>query len=173
MGLCWNLLGTRIIDVSEDKSPSPARKAVTYAEVTLEVNSVYEGAQTLSREIAEAGSEVVALKSKRRDIETLLSERELDIITDEGTKHAAMSVAALERHLKVAIPQDDAVRELRRGITEVIHLLEEAETLIRSKEWDLKIAVARLQELGGYLNYLAAIKQAANIKSTEKPEIHT
>lgn len=106
----------------------------------------------------EAMTEVAKQKDLRRTLDDAIATRELEIYSDERGKHADLSQAALERHLKVETHRDPQLVELRSKLSACISSIEGFEYDIRAFETDVRIAVARMNELGGYFNYLAAIK---------------
>lgn len=147
-------------------SASPGRKGLDYAENVLGVNRVYDEALEFRKELDSILTDLAAMRDKRRETESMLNDREQMVAADEWGKHPDMAVTRMEKHLKSALSNDDETRELREQLAKVVSDIEGLEFDRQIKETDIKIAVSRLQELGGYLNYLAAIKQAA---ATEKP----
>lgn len=141
-------------------STSPALKALKYAEDELGVHAVHEAALKSRQELDECLTALSEARDEKRSIELQLQDAELEVAADERGKHPEMSAAAMDKHLKVALSKDDRVRELREQHTKLIGDVEGCEFDRSIIEVDIKIAVARLQELGGYLQYLAAIKQA-------------
>lgn len=156
------------------KPVSAGRKAVSYAEDTLGVNEIHLVALTARTELDASFTKISELKDFKRNAEQKVSERELELIGDEHGRHPELSVAAMERHLKLELPKDPLLRELRGNVTMAISDIEGVEYDIRVFEADVRIAVARLNELGGYLTYLAAVKSAETArlghKKTEIPE---
>lgn len=111
-------------------------------------------------------------RDQKRSLEQLIEDREIEIAIEYHGLHPDSSVAATERSLKLKIPKDSRIRDLRAMLSEVIGSLEGVEYDIKMSEHDIRIGVARLTELGGYLNYLAVIKQAQPLGAT-KPETPT
>lgn len=125
-----------------------------------------ENATEARDRLDEALTLLAAHKDRRRTLEQQLQDVELDIISDETGKHSSMSQAALDRHLKVEIPKNPEYRQIKSDLGAVISDIEGLEYDIRVAEADVRIAAARMTELGGYLQYLAAIKQAEHTKNT-------
>src|SRR3982750_2123614 len=130
-----------------------ASDAIKYAEEHLGIHSVYEQAtvarDTLDGVLTELGEKRDAL----RDKEWALQDREMEIAADERGKHPDMSATGMEKHLKIALQNDDATRELREQIS---HIRSDIEGLDYDKsiaEHDIKIACARMNELAGYFQY--------------------
>lgn len=156
--------------MTEPKRVSAARKALTYAETELGVNSVYLEVLSVRNKLDSTLTELSTARDKKRDLDERLQDREMEIRAEERARHTEMSAAAMDKHVKVALHNDDSVREYREQIQSTVSDIEGLEFDKSMHDTDIKIAVARLQELGGYLNYLAAIKQAALIKPPEKQE---
>ena len=138
--------------------PSPARKAVTYAEENLGVHDTYKEAVTARNSLDECLTRLAELKDLRRTYENTILDREMDLSADERSKHADMSDAGIGRHLKVVYHLDSVLREAHNSLTVTLSDLEGKEFDRSVIETDIKIALARLNELNGYLQYLAAIK---------------
>jgi hypothetical protein len=145
--------------MSENPTPSPGAKALAYAE-SLGVHSVYEQVLAKRAELDQCLTEIATLRDKKRDDESLLVDREMELLSDERGKHADMSQAGMDRHLKVVYWSDERHRELRSQVAQVVSDLDGLQFDRDMLETDIKIATARLVELGGYFQYLAAIKSA-------------
>lgn len=148
---------------------SPLRhpaKSIAYAESYLGVHSVYSDALQARDRLDEALTLLATYKDRRRALEQQLQDLEIEITSDEVGKHPQMSQAALDRHLKLEIPQNPEVRRIKSDLVDAISTIEGLEFDIRIAEADVKIAVGRMTELGGYLHYLAEIKKADQTKRT-------
>lgn len=141
-----------------------ANPALTYALETVGVDRVHDEARAHRDKLDGLYTELSTAKDAKRDLEFRLHDREMEVASDERGKHPDMSAAAMEKHLKVALARDDDYRSLREQLSKVIGDIDGLEYDVRLTETDIKIAVGRLQELGGYFNYLAAIKQAETAK---------
>lgn len=154
--------------MSEPKPVSAGKKALDYAEDKLGVHSVYETAQKARNDLDTILTSLSEARDTKREVELRLSDAEMEVANDEWAKHSDMAVTRMEKHLKVALTNNDAVRELREQHVKAVNDIDGLEYDKLMAETDIRIAVARLQELGGYLQYLAVIKlQAA------KPEKQT
>jgi len=148
---------------------SPERKALNYAE-SLGLNEVYEAANRAHDRLAAAQRDATTARQNKRLIEERMQEREMDLIIDESAKHPGMSVAAMERHLKVVIHTDEQMRDMKVEARAQASELDLAESTVRSSEAEVRIAVARMTELGGYFTYLAAVKSAKKAREAEQSE---
>jgi len=141
-----------------DTAPSPALKALTYAEEQLGVHTVYNEVLAKRNDLDEVLSEISELRDKKRSLQMSLEDKEMAVAADEWGKHPDMAVSRMEKHVKVAFSNDGEIRGMREELAKVSGDIEGREFDRDMLETDIKIAVARLHELGGYLQYLAAIK---------------
>lgn len=151
--------------------PSPEKKALDYAEQQLEVHAVHQRALEARQKLEHQAQTLAELKQKRRVREQHLNDVEMVVIERERAKHPSMSQAQMDKHLKVEFSNDGDIRETRDELVDLAGSIDLVEWEIDLLNQDIKIAVARMQELGGYLNFLAAIKQAETTrKSTQRPD---
>lgn len=139
---------------------SPGARALAYAENELGVHHAYTAAQNAREQLDEALSALSDARDKQRDLRLRLEDAEMDVAIDERGKHPEMSQAQMDKHLKMSLFKNDLVRELREQVAKVTGDVEGLEFDKTVHEADIRIAVARMQELGGYLQYLAAIKSS-------------
>lgn len=141
---------------------SDGRKALVYAEETLGVHEVYKRAETARATLDTVLTELSATRDRLRDMEFRLSDRENEVAADERGKHPDMSVSGMEKHLKVALNNDDATRELREQIAKLKSDVEGLDYDRHMSDTDIRIAVARMEQLGGYFHYLAVVKEISS-----------
>jgi len=134
--------------------------SIDYAEEKLGVHAVYESAIQSREKLVDILASIVDARANKREFEALISDHEYNLIAQETGANPSMSQAALDRHMKVVIAQDDAHSELRGQLREVAKGIDLLETKKAVLEADIRIDSARLVELGGYLQYLAAVKMA-------------
>lgn len=139
--------------------PSPEKKALDYVE-SLGLNSVYNEALAARNELDEKHKQLLQLRGERRRQEQLLADLEMAVIEDERSRHPEMSQAAMDKHLKVAFSNNGDIRETREALSSLAGEIDFVEFEINRIHQDIKIAVARLEELGGYFQFMAVIKQA-------------
>ena len=143
-------------------------RALAYAENTLGVHTVWQEATAAQDELAAINEKIGGLVATKRQLTHYITDREAEILTDERGKHPDHSQAALDRHLKILYAADADLRAFRRRLLDTNMQLDLYEFEGRSKESQLRLLVARLEQLGGYLNYLAAVKTGQqNNKTTE------
>lgn len=135
-------------------------RSLKYAEETLGVHACYQRAEGYRTSLDGTVSELDKAQDRKRILADLIADREMDLLIEERGKHATMSGAELERHMKIVKHQDSTLRGWRAellGVSGQISGLEYDADMLRVS---IKIEVARMEELGGYLKFLAAIKQA-------------
>lgn len=136
-----------------------------YAE-NMGVHAVYEAAQEARRRWEQARNDLAVLRSERRNIDQRLTDREFEILSDERGRNPASSVAALERQVKSLVNSDAVHRAMRHEHDRLSSDIEATETVVHMAKIDIEIATARMQELGGYLSYLAELKRAETAAAT-------
>lgn len=139
---------------------SPALKALQYAEQKLGVNTVHEEAVVAHQALDKLLTDLSEAKDQKREKEARLEDKMMEIVADERSKHPEMSEAGMTRHLKLAYSDDEEVRAYRDQIQSLTNSIEGIEYDKSFMETSIKIAVARMHELGGYLVYLASIKNS-------------
>lgn len=164
-GESWSYV--RVDPMTENSTPSPGAKSLAYAEA-LGVHSVYTELLGKRGELDQCLTEIATLRDKKREDEVLLQDREMEILADERGKHPDHSQAAMDRHLKVVNWSDEQCRSLRAQLVQVSSDLDGLQFDRDMLETDIKIGVARLLELGGYLQFLASIKEAETARLTRK-----
>lgn len=145
---------------------SAGLKAIRYAEDNLNVHGVYDEAQAARGRLDDLMTEIAGARDQRREAEEALRDREMELAADEWANHPEFSATKMDGHLKTVRHNDGFHRAARDKVAKIVSDIEGLEYDIRLAEVDIRIAVARLHELGGYFEYLAAIKQAAKSNNT-------
>lgn len=154
------------MDPVTDAPVSAAQKALDYAENQLGVHTVYTETLAKREELDSLMTELAEARDGKRRFERQIADREMEILTNELSAHPEMSAAAMDKHLKRAYHSDPSLRELRESLVECVNTLDGMELDRSVLEVDIKIAVSRMSELGGYLQYLAAVKQSTFTSSS-------
>jgi len=149
---------------------SPAAKAIGYAEETLRVHHTYVEAERARAELEKAATKIAEWNALRREAEEALKDRDMELTANSWADHPDFSATKMEGFVRSLKQSDEFSRILRKKLSEYAGQLQRAEHDKLMAETDIRIAVARMNELGGYLSYLAAVKQANN---TEKLENRT
>jgi len=149
--------------MAPEKAVSPALKALYYAERDLGVNMVYEQAVASRNTLDELLNKLSEKRDNKRLAESQLEDKMMETAMIERGRHAEMSEAGMTRHLKTAYAVDKDIKEWRQAILFLTNDIEGLEYDKAILETDIKIAIARMTEMGGYLQYLAVIKATAVI----------
>lgn len=144
-------------------------KALKYAEDNLGVHTVYDEALSLRGELDGVFTDLDKAQDQKRQLVDEVADREADLLSDERGKHSDMSATALAEHMKVIKRKDTFLHELRSKLSEVSGAISGMEYDADLLKLSIKIKVARLEELGGYLHYLAVLKEAETITKRTQP----
>lgn len=136
-------------------------KAIPYAENTLGVHLVHQDAERLASEAAALRQKIVTLKHAKAGDEALYLDAEYDFISDLRGANKDMSQTAFDKLAKVEVHRHPALRSIRATLASDAERIERHEAELATMKLRIEIAVARMHELGGYLGYLAAVKNAA------------
>jgi hypothetical protein len=139
--------------------PTPEQKAIAYCE-SLGLNTAYHEAVKARNEIDAQHKILLGHRAERRRLEQFKADVEMEVMEDERTKHTDMSQAQMDKHLRVAFSNNGDIRETRDSLATLAGEIDFVEFEIERLHQDIKIAVARLHELGGYFQFMAVVKQA-------------
>lgn len=147
----------------------PRSKAIRYAEDNLGIHVIYDEAKAARDRIATLGEELIVARDAKRFTEEAMKDREIDLASEACGEHPDFSATKMEGHLKGVRHADDSHRQFREGLSRSSRRIDELEHAIRLAEIDVKVTVARMGELGGYLTFLAVVKEAeiSRIKQRE------
>jgi hypothetical protein len=143
-------------------------KAVRYAEEELGVHDIWKEARNDLTEYRTATESLAKALSARRSVEDQIQDAEGMLISDKRGKHPDMSEAAFSRQLSTWKRQDQVLSGLRDKLADSHALVQGLQFEVDILKASVRLKSARLEELGGYLNYLAAVKQAE--KNTQPKE---
>lgn len=134
--------------------------ALDYAENRLGVHTVYEEAQESLAKLDETLTQLDSAIDKRRTLDDRIADREMDLLIEERGKHPDHSEAAFARHLKEVQHKDTTLRQLKADRNAAAGEVSGLELDVKFIENRLKVETGRLNELGGYFQFLAAVKNA-------------
>lgn len=152
--------GTRVVRVSG---------GIEYAEQTLGVHSVFQEAHDLVSKIDEVRKAIAAGRKNKRIYEADLVDREFELLSAAKAGDPSASQAAIERAVKSLVHTDRDARQIRQHQADLSASLDDLDAQLHTLERDLQVKVARMNELGGYFAYLAALKNAQTQGRTEWP----
>jgi len=142
-------------------------RALQYAENNLGVHEVWQEAKTLLGQMEQAVSQVDKARSEKRRLEDRILDEEARLLIEERSKHPDQSEAAFKSQYSARKRIDPQLLQLRADLNDVSDKLDTFQSQVEVLKYDLRIKTARLDELGGYLQYLAAIKAEQTTKSTQ------
>lgn len=148
-------------------------KALEYAERTLGVHTVHEEALAARQQLDDTLTKLAEVRDRQRDIELKVSDREMEVTIDQRGKHPDMAVTRWDKHIKESFRDDDDLRALREQLYAVRSDIEGYEFDVKIHETTIRIATARMTELGGYLIYLAEVKRSKRPDGPERTEEQT
>ena len=142
---------------------------VQYAEDVLNVHGVFDEAESVYIRYTTAldahTDNVAAVRTLREG----LADAEAEVSVRERAANPDQSVTAFEKHLKDVLRNDSEVRKIRHNLMEAQYAADQSEADIKRHDGKLKMLAARMEELGGLLNYFAATKMAASKKQAPAP----
>jgi hypothetical protein len=142
-------------------SPTAEGKAMAFAHDTLGVERVYEAATKAHNDLAAALERVVKTASDRRRIDDEITDHEMTIIAAERGRHADLSQAAFDKHIKQVLWDAPQLAELRSQRAEVQTAHERADADADLARGRIRLESARMEELGGLLTFYASTKFAS------------
>lgn len=143
-------------------------KALEYAEKTLGVHKVYEEALSNRDKLDTLLTDLAEAKDRRRDIDLKVADREMEVTIEQRSKHPDMAVTRWDKHIRESFRDDDDLRALREQTFATQGDIEGLEFDRQVIEINIKIALARMNELGGYFYYLAEVKRAKEAGETKE-----
>lgn len=144
-----------------------AAKALTYAEEYLEVHKIFEEANAAQEASIKAHANLNKARVWRRDTTEAIADREVAVWSELRKQNPEMSATALDVKVKFERRVDTSLKEMRHQLSVQQAHEDTSEAEVRHAENRIKIATARMTELGGYLNYLATIKTVQAIIDDE------
>jgi hypothetical protein len=142
-------------------------KALKYAEEKLGVHLVYNESLVYLQDLDEVFSDLDKAQDRRRQLMEQIADREAELLSEERGMRPDMSATGMDQHMKSAKRTDSELRNLRDKLNETISSIQGLELDSDLLKARLKVSTARLNELGGYLHYLAAVKAEHQRKTQE------
>jgi len=142
--------------------PSP----VDYAEQNLGVHKVYEDALAAHKEYDAIISDLDRCTDKRRNLDLELETREVAKLVATRQMHPDWSKTAVNDYQKEARHNDPEIMRVKRELNSLNGEIAGLEADAKVQEFLLNAYTARMNQLGGYLTFLAACKNAENNANT-------
>jgi chromosome segregation ATPase len=137
---------------------SDARK---YAEEVLGVHKIFA---EVREELVKMDDQLTRLdkaQDDKRILEDQYADREVELISEMRGIHPSMSDTRFKSEWKGWERRDAELNKLRRQINVAKSDVQGAEIELELCRVRLRVGCARMEELGGYLNYLAAVMNKA------------
>lgn len=148
VGICWH---GRVILMASLKERREA------FDKQLGVHEVYTGAQEAQQALESTLDGLRQVRANKRTLEIAIADRESEVTQDVWSSNSDAAVTKLDKLVKVAIQTDGFLRDLRKKMNEILAEIDTLEADKEINEVDIKIACARMTELGGYLNFVATL----------------
>lgn len=133
--------------------------ALAYAEAELGVHQVWQNAGQVSTDIEAWYKTLSDLEAGVRRINREIEERKNELLLHLLTQKFE-SQAAFDRAYKGTVAGDEGLNQLERQLLAEMAQRDSIHNQIKASENNLKAYNARMVELGGYFQYLAALKLA-------------
>ncbi len=143
------------------------RTAVLYAEEQLGVHKIYQELMEVQAFLEDQYRIRAGLESESRNLVTAMERRKMEIITSHLGAFDE-SIAAHDRRVKVSLAADEAYQELVNRSNEVMAHRDGISAAISGHENNHKAHVARMKLLGGFFDFLSAVKQDETIETMSK-----
>lgn len=127
------------------------------AENHLGIQAVYDAAQNARTSLDETLNLLADAKDRRRNLEGDIADHETLVIQSVWAANPELAQVRLDKLVKNEINQASSLRELRQQLNAVTSEIEGLEYDRTMTETDIKISVARMTELNGYLTFLSAL----------------
>lgn len=145
-------------------------KALQYAEEVLGVHKQHEIATGQLQSLDELLADLDKAQDRRRKVEEDYADREVDLINEMRGVHPNMSDTRFKSEMKGWERTDKDLKFFRQSLNEIRSEIQGLEYDIDLTKLRIRTACSRMEQLGGYLNYLAAVKNQAEKKTTEQQE---
>jgi len=139
--------------------------ALDYAEHILGLHTVYNEAENLGAQLDTRLTELDQAQDAKRDLELRITDREMEIFFNERSQHTDKSATALDQHVKLERHRDPELTTLRMKLNGAKSDVSGLEYDVDSIKHRLRTAQARMEQMGGFFNYLAAVKSAEIAKT--------
>lgn len=133
-------------------------KALAYAEEELGVHKIFQAAKEALVALDDALTALDKAQDRRRLLDEDYADREVELISEMRGLHPNMSDTRFKSEFKNWERTDELLRALRVELNKVRSDIQGLEFEIEVIRARIRISCSRMEELGGYLHYLAAVK---------------
>jgi len=151
-----------------ERDSTMSARALKYAEDTLGVHRVYETASEQLVVLDELLSDLDKAQDRRRQLEDDYADREVELIGEMRGVHPSFSDTKFKSEMKIWEREDTRLREVRVELSKVRSELQGLDIDLEMARMRIRVNCSRMEQLGGYLRYLAEVKAGARTQA-EKP----
>jgi len=137
-----------------------SNRAIDYAEDVLNVHHAYRNAQAALEALHESLNHLNRLKARRTSLNERFADRRASLVSEERGKHPDQGVTRFDEHIKTQERKDEELTGIRLELQDVGAEITRIEYDVDMQKATIRVLSARMEELGGYLNYLASVKAA-------------
>jgi len=138
-------------------------KAIAYAEDQLGVHRTWANCEAITVALADLYDQQAGFEAESRNLNHQIDALKDGLLVRESAVFPEMAPTAFERHMRLVIAKDENLTAVKRTLLECMARRDVVAGQIRAQENNHKGSVARLNELGGYFNYLAQVRMAATM----------
>lgn len=135
-------------------------RAIAYAEDTLGIHRTWVETMSLAAQLNDLYGQLAGFTTETRILDWSLDERKNELLVLQSKANTEMSIAAFERHMKLVFAEDDQLASIGKTKVDAMARRDAVEASIKSVERNSNGCIARMKQLGGYLEYLAVTKAA-------------
>jgi uncharacterized FlgJ-related protein len=146
-------------------------KALSYAEDSLGVHRTWIELQGVNAHLQDLYRQRSGFESETRTLDAQIETRKNQILREVSlTPTKEMSQAAQDRAYRLACAEDETLASIQEIRLDAMARRDQVAAEIHGAEQNHKAYVARLRELGGYFEYLSAVKTAETMANFNKAE---
>lgn len=134
-------------------------KALKYAEEVLRVHHIYTETVETVEALDKLYDDLDKAQDRRRELDEMYADREVELINEMRGVHPNMSDTRFKSEFKGWERTDKKLREIRVELNSIRSTIQGHEYNADILKLRIKAGSSRMEELGGYLHYLAVVKQ--------------
>ena len=146
---------------------NPESRAMAYAEQRLQVHDVYDETRSAHADLREAHKALIDHEQQAAGVVESMADREHVLVSAERAANADMSATAFKEHMKEVSQIDPDMKRLRGELASAHREADRAKQAIREAELLIRVGTARMEELGGLLQFYAAVKITRHATDTK------
>lgn len=145
-------------------------KALAYAEDNLGVHRTWTELQAVGTRLQDLYRQRAGYESETRSLDHQIDEQKGTLLRKVAFENSSASQAARDQAYRLACAENDQLASIQELRLEAMSRRDAVNAEIYGAEQNHKAYVARLNELGGYFQYLNAVKQAETMATYNKGE---